>query len=142
MAGRFLNCVCASGVQQMPEIKRPLSPHVGIYKWQVSNSLSILHRMTGVALSAGAMALLAWVISAALGEDTYNCVLELLSGPIGMFLMFGFSASFFYHLGNGIRHLVWDAGYGFDKEVARLSGWFVLGAAIACTALFWFGVMA
>ena len=98
--------------------------------------------MTGVALSAGAMALLAWVISAALGEDTYNCVLELLSGPIGMLLMFGFSASFFYHLGNGIRHLVWDAGYGFDKEVARLSGWFVLGAAIACTALFWFGVMA
>jgi succinate dehydrogenase / fumarate reductase cytochrome b subunit len=141
MAGRFLNCVCASGVQQMPEIKRPLSPHLGIYKWQVSNSLSILHRMTGVALSAGVIALLAWVISAALGEAAYNSVLALLSGPIGMLLMFGFSASFFYHLGNGIRHLVWDAGYGFDKEVARLSGWFVLGAAIACTALFWFGVM-
>ena len=126
----------------MPEIKRPLSPHLGIYKWQGSNSLSILHRMTGVALSAGAMALLAWVISAALGEDTYNSVLELLSGPLGMLLMFGFSASFFYHLGNGVRHLVWDAGYGFDKEVARLSGWFVLGVAIASTALFWFGVLA
>jgi succinate dehydrogenase / fumarate reductase cytochrome b subunit len=126
----------------MPEIKRPLSPHLGIYKWQVSSSLSILHRITGVALSAGAMALLAWVISAALGEDTYNYVVELLSGPLGMLLMFAFSASFFYHLGNGIRHLVWDAGYGFDKEVARLSGWFVLGVAIASTALFWFGVMA
>jgi len=97
--------------------------------------------MTGVALSVGVLALLAWLISAALGEETYNCVLELLSGPLGMLVLLAFSASFFYHLGNGIRHLVWDAGYGFDKEVARLSGWFVLGAAIACTVLFWLGVM-
>jgi succinate dehydrogenase / fumarate reductase cytochrome b subunit len=125
----------------MPEIKRPLSPHLGIYEWRVSNSLSIFHRMTGVALSVGVLALLAWLISAALGEETYNFVLELLRGPLGMLVLFAFSASFFYHLGNGIRHLVWDAGYGFDKEVARLSGWFVLGAAVGCTVLFWLGVM-
>ena len=126
----------------MPDMNRPLSPHVGIYKWQVSNTLSILHRMTGIALSGGALALLAWVISAAIDEATFNFVTELLSGWIGMLLLFGFSASFFYHLGSGVRHLFWDAGYGFDKDFARLSGWVTLVAAISLTALFWLGVMA
>ncbi|MCP3999755.1 MAG: succinate dehydrogenase, cytochrome b556 subunit [Gammaproteobacteria bacterium] len=125
----------------MPEIKRPLSPHLGIYEWRVSNSLSILHRMTGVALSAGVLVLLAWIISAALGEATYNCVLGLLSGPLGILVLFSFSASFFYHFANGIRHLGWDIGCGLGKETARLSGWFVLGASIGCTLLFWLGVM-
>ena len=125
----------------MPERKRPLSPHLTVYKWEVSNSLSIFHRMSGIALSAGILALLAWLISAALGEAAYNCVLNILKGPVGVLVLFGFSISFFYHLGNGIRHLVWDIGYGFDKEVARLSGWFVLGTSIACTALFWLGIM-
>ena len=96
--------------------------------------------MTGVALSAGALALLAWLISAALGEDAFNLVTGVLSGWVGMFLLFGFSASFFYHLSNGIRHLFWDAGYGFDKDFARLSGWVTFIAAIVFTALFWMGV--
>ena len=126
----------------MPEVNRPLSPHLGIYKWQVSNSLSILHRMTGVALSAGLLALLAWVVSAALGESAYNAVIGVLQGPLGMLVLFGFSASFFYHLGNGIRHLFWDAGYGFEQEFARLSGWATLVAAALLTAGFWLGVMA
>jgi succinate dehydrogenase / fumarate reductase cytochrome b subunit len=124
----------------MPEKNRPLSPHVSVYKWQISNTLSILHRMTGVALSVGAIALLAWIISASLGPEAYSSVQGLLSGPLGLLLLFGFSASFFYHLGNGIRHLVWDAGYGFDKDVARLSGWVTLVVAVIFTALFWIGV--
>lgn len=126
----------------MSEIKRPLSPHLGIYSWQVSNTLSILHRLTGVALSLGALALLSWIVSIALGPAAYASVSGALAGPLGLLILFGFSASFFYHLGNGIRHLVWDAGYGFDKEVARRSGWFTVLAAAAVTLLFWVGVLA
>ena len=96
--------------------------------------------MTGVALSAGAVAMLAWLISASLGPEAYAGVQGLLSGPLGWVLLFGFSASFFYHLGNGIRHLVWDAGYGLDKDVARLSGWVTLVIAVIFNALFWIGV--
>ena len=125
----------------MPEIKRPLSPHVSVYSWQVSNTLSILHRATGVFLFAGAMVLAAWIVSAALGPSTYDRVLDLLRGPLGILLLFGFSAAFFYHLGNGIRHLAWDVGYGFDKHVARMTGWFTLLAAIVFTVVFWLGVM-
>lgn len=124
----------------MQEDKRPLSPHVSIYSWQVSNTLSILHRVTGVAMSLGALALLAWVIAIAQGEAAYNSVTEILGGPLGMLLLFGFSASFFFHLGNGIRHLFWDAGYGFDKNVARLTGWVTLIVAVLLTVLFWVGV--
>jgi succinate dehydrogenase / fumarate reductase cytochrome b subunit len=124
----------------MSEMNRPLSPHLGVYKWQVSNTLSILHRLTGVVLSVGALALLAWIISAALGREAYESVRALLAGPLGLLLLFGMSASFFYHLANGIRHLFWDAGYGFDKDFARLSGWATLIAAVLVTALFWVAV--
>jgi succinate dehydrogenase / fumarate reductase cytochrome b subunit len=124
----------------MPEVNRPLSPHLGIYKWEVSNTLSILHRMTGVALSVGTLALLAWIISAAIGEAAFNCVTEILSGWLGLLILFGFSASFFYHFGNGIRHLCWDAGYGFDKAFARFSGWVTFIAAVVMTVLFWIGM--
>ncbi len=126
----------------MSETNRPLSPHLGIYSWQVSNTLSIFHRLTGVVLSVGALALLAWIISAALGPEAYQSVLSLLSGPLGLLILFGVSGSFFYHFANGIRHLFWDAGYGFDKNFARLSGWFTLVAAIVVTGLFWLGVTA
>ena len=88
------------------------------------------------------LALLAWVISAAAGEAAFTAVTAMLSGWFGLLLLFGFSASFFYHLVNGIRHLGWDAGYGFDKAFARLSGWVSLVVAVALTLLFWLGVFA
>jgi succinate dehydrogenase / fumarate reductase cytochrome b subunit len=69
-------------------------------------------------------------------------MLGLLGGPLGLLLLFGFSLSFFYHLGNGIRHLFWDAGYGFDKHVARMSGWFTVIASVVFTAAFWMGIAA
>jgi succinate dehydrogenase / fumarate reductase cytochrome b subunit len=126
----------------MPEKKRPLSPHVGIYKWQVSNTLSILHRATGVALFVGALVLVAWIVSLALGQASYDRVLNVLRGPLGLLLLFGLSAAFFYHMGNGIRHLAWDAGYGFEKRLAQKTGWFTVLASIAFTILFWLGVNA
>lgn len=126
----------------MPEINRPLSPHLSVYKWQVANTLSILHRATGVFMTLGSLAFAAWIVSAAVGPDSYDRVLSLLGGPLGLLVLFGWSFAFFYHLGNGIRHLVWDAGYGFDKQVARMSGWFTFIAALLATAAFWLGVVA
>jgi succinate dehydrogenase / fumarate reductase cytochrome b subunit len=90
-----------------------------------------------VFLSLSTLALIGWVVAAATDSETYGQLTALLGGPLGLLLLFGFSLSFFYHLGNGIRHLVWDAGYGFDKTVARLSGWFTLLAAVLVTLIFW-----
>ena len=125
----------------MPEINRPLSPHVGIYKWQVSNTLSILHRATGIFLSLGSLALVAWVVATALGQSSYDAVLSILSSPLGLLVLFGQSFAFFYHLANGIRHLVWDAGYGFDKQVAQKSGWVAFIVSLLVTIVFWLGVL-
>ena len=126
----------------MPEINRPLSPHLSVYKWQVANTLSILHRATGVFLTLGAFLLVAWIVSVAVSPEAYATLQSLLTGPLGFLVLFGFSYAFFYHLGNGIRHLFWDAGYGFDKHVARMSGWFTFLASIAVTLIFWLGVAA
>jgi succinate dehydrogenase / fumarate reductase cytochrome b subunit len=124
----------------MPELKRPLSPHLGIYKWSVTMTLSILHRMTGSALSIGAIALVAWLLAAATGGEAYDAVAGFLGGWFGLLLLFGFTASFFCHLGNGIRHLFWDAGYGFEIDTAHKTGVITLLAAALFTALFWLGV--
>ena len=102
----------------MARSDRPLSPHLGIYRWEISNSLSILHRMTGVMLSVGALALTGWLVSVVAGREVYAHWQGWLSGSFGLLLLFGFSASFFFHLANGVRHLFWDAGYGFDKNFA------------------------
>ena len=125
----------------MPEIKRPLSPHLGIYTWSISMTLSILHRMTGVALSLSALALVVWIVAAASGAEAYATVTAVLTGWFGILLLIGFSASFFIHLANGIRHLFWDAGYGFERGLARKTGIFTLTAAILVTAVYLLGVL-
>ena len=125
----------------MPETNRPLSPHLQIYSWQISNTTSILHRLSGVGLSLGILCLVTWIVAAAVGEDFYKSVAGLLGGPLGLLVLFGFSASFFYHLANGIRHLCWDAGYGFEKKRARLTGWVAIITAAILTALFWLAVL-
>ena len=126
----------------MPETNRPLSPHLQVYSWQISNTTSILHRLTGVGLSFGVVCLVAWIVAAALGPQSYAIVLSLLAGPVGLLVLFGFSASFFYHFANGIRHLCWDVGYGFEKNVARRTGWLAIFAAAALTVVFWAGLLA
>ena len=95
----------------MPEMNRPLSPHLGIYKWSVTMALSVLHRATGSALSVAAVTLVAWLVAAVVGGECYATVTAILTGWFGVLLLIGFSASFFIHLANGIRHLFWDAGY-------------------------------
>lgn len=100
-------------------------------------ALSILHRATGVANAVGLLVLAAWLIQAAGGEGSYAAFTGIAGSVPGLLLLAGFSFSFFYHLCNGIRHLVWDTGRGFEKRQANASAWFVIAAALALTAVFW-----
>lgn len=121
----------------MSNTERPLSPHLSIYRWPITMTLSILHRGTGLALAVGFLVLAAWLVSAAAGSVEYGEFMALVSTPIGRLLLIGWTFAFFYHLANGIRHLAWDTGRGFEKSQATASAWFVLVTAIAATIVFW-----
>jgi len=121
----------------MRNSERPLSPHLSIYRWPVTMTLSILHRITGVAMSIGFVVLAAWLASAAAGTVEYDDFMASMATLPGRLLLLGWSFAFFFHLGNGVRHLVWDAGRGFEKHQANASAWFVLLFAVLATAAFW-----
>ena len=125
----------------MSNTERPLSPHLSIYRWPVTMVSSILHRATGVALSLGFIVLVAWLFDAASGPESYAVLAAVLGSPLGMLFFAGLSFSFFYHLGNGVRHLVWDTGRGFEKSQANVSAWFVIVLAVVLTAIFWWMVL-
>ncbi len=95
-------------------VRRPLSPHLQVYRPQITSTLSIFHRITGIALSAGTLLMTAWLVSAATSPDAFYTVQAFMFSWIGMLMLFGWTVALFYHLFNGIRHLAWDAGYGFD----------------------------
>lgn len=116
---------------------RPLSPHLQVYKPQITSVLSILHRATGVALTLGAVLIVWWFGAAATGPEYFATVDGLLSGWLGGLILLGSLFALSYHLLNGIRHLFWDAGYGFELENVTASGWLVLIGSIALTALVW-----
>jgi succinate dehydrogenase / fumarate reductase cytochrome b subunit len=121
----------------MNDSGRPLSPHISIYRWPITMTLSILHRATGVAMSIGLIVMAIWLLSAATSADKYNELLAILSSVPGQILLIGWSFSFFFHLMNGIRHLFWDTGRGFEKQQANASAWFVIVTAILLNAIFW-----
>ena len=121
----------------MSNTERPLSPHLTIYRWPISMTLSILHRATGVAMSVGLLVLAAWLVNAAAGAEAYEQFSTLMSTLIGRILLIGWSFSFFFHLANGIRHLVWDTGRGFEQPTVNASAWFVVLVSIAMTGGFW-----
>ena len=118
-------------------IQRPLSPHLQIYRPQISSALSIFHRITGIALSAGALLLVCWLISAADGDAAYDGLSWFLRSWLGVLLLFGWTAALWYHFCAGLRHLAWDAGYGFDLPTMHRSGIAVLVATAALTVLTW-----
>ena len=99
--------------------------------------LSILHRVTGVALSVGLIALVFWLFDAASGPEAYSVFESVMGSLVGKLLLIGWSLAFFYHLCNGVRHLVWDTGRGMEKDEANMSSWVVLAGTIALTAIFW-----
>jgi len=117
----------------MPARGRPTSPHVWIYRWQIGNTLSILHRFTGAALAAGLLALSYWFVSLAGGPDSYAVATRLFASPLGLAVLLGWTFSFLFHLLNGVRHLFWDAGKGFERTPRHVSGWLAVLGAIALT---------
>ena len=119
----------------MARNERPLSPHLDVYRWEVSNALSILHRATGVALSFAAIALVGWLLSVVAGPAAYIALNGFFAGPIGGVMLFGWTFCFFFHLCNGIRHLAWDTGRGFEKDRARQTGWLVVIVAVVMTLI-------
>jgi succinate dehydrogenase / fumarate reductase, cytochrome b subunit len=125
------------------EDNRPLSPHLQIYKPEFTSVLSIAHRLTGVALAAGTLLLVWWLLAAAIGPDAYGTVQACMRSWLGRLVLFGWTWALFYHLANGIRHLFWDAGYGFELSTAERSGWAVMAASIVLTLAAWgWGLMA
>jgi len=119
---------------------RPLSPFLSVYRWPITMTLSILHRVTGAGLSLGLVVLTLWLISAASGSAAYAQFYGLLQTAAGRLLLIAWSFAFFFHLSNGVRHLVWDVGRGFEKSQANASAWFVLVLTFVMTLSFWFVV--
>jgi succinate dehydrogenase / fumarate reductase cytochrome b subunit len=117
--------------------KRPMSPHLQIYKLPMTARLSVLHRGTGAALSFGAV-LMVWVLaSAAGGEDSYSSMHAFLASWFGHLVLIGFTFSLYYHFCNGIRHLLWDIGKGLELESTEKSGKMVIAATVVLTVLTW-----
>ena len=116
---------------------RPLSPHLQIYRWQITSVLSILHRFTGLALSLGTLLLVWWLAALASGPDAFATAQAFVGSWLGRLLLLGWSFSLFFHLANGIRHLFWDAGYGFEIKTTTASGWAVVVASVALTVIAW-----
>jgi len=117
--------------------ERPLSPDLQIYRPQLTSVLSIAHRLTGVALGIGSPLLVWWLLAAAAGPSAYAALQGFLASWLGLLLLLGWTFSLFYHLCNGIRHLFWDAGYGFDLETIYASGWTVVTVSIGLTLAAW-----
>lgn len=122
-------------------IERPLSPHLQIYKPQITSVLSILHRSTGVALTFGLLVLALWLVAAASGEDAYNTFRDAVSHPLGRIAAVGLSYAAFYHFCTGLRHLVWDTGAEMTIPALYKTGYIAVTASVILTALFWAAIL-
>ena len=116
---------------------RPLSPHLQIYKLPLPALMSITHRLTGVVLSSGTVLLTFWLVMLSAGEQAFTTAQMILSHPLAMLVLAGYSAALFYHGCNGVRHLFWDMGKGLTIEAVYRSGKLAIAIAIALCAAFW-----
>lgn len=121
----------------MPADKRPTSPHLSIYRPQITSVLSILHRLTGVALYAGTALMLWWLWVLAYSPEHYSQMMECLASIPAKILLIGWTIAFYYHFANGIRHLFWDMGKGFSLSATTKSGWLVVAFTLAMVAITW-----
>ncbi len=121
----------------MATTQRPLSPHLQIYRPQLTSVLSIAHRGSGVVLAAGTPLLVYWLWAIAGGAESYAAAQDLLGSVLGRTALFAWSYALFYHLCNGLRHLYWDMGRGFDIETVYRTGWVVIIVSAALTLLAW-----
>ena len=120
---------------------RPLSPHLQVYRPQVTSVLSFLHRGTGLFLVLGTMMIAFWVIALALGQNIFSNYQAWLGSLAGKALLVGWSFSLFYHWANGIRHLLWDAGWGYEIERVYMTGWIVVLVSVVLTGLLWLSLV-
>lgn len=118
-------------------VRRPLSPHLQIYRPQITSALSIMHRISGVMLGLGAVILSIWLAAAASSPAAFSLVQALIGSILGQLVLFGFTLTLFFHFFNGIRHLLWDAGFGFELPTVHMSGKACLVAAAGMTVLVW-----
>jgi len=121
----------------MNDSKNPLSPHLQIYRWHISSLLSITHRISGVINLFALILIFFWLIILSLGENDYQSFLLIINSFIGKFILIGFTWSMSFHLLSGIRHLVWDLGYGFEIKTANITGAIVIISSLALTIIFW-----
>ena len=121
----------------MNDFKNPISPHLQIYRWHISSLLSITHRISGVINFLALILIFFWLIFLSLGENNYQSFLLIINSFIGKFILIGFTWSMSFHLLSGIRHLVWDLGYGFEIKTANITGAIVIISSLALTIIFW-----
>jgi succinate dehydrogenase / fumarate reductase, cytochrome b subunit len=124
-----------------PADKRPMSPHLQIYRPLVNMVMSILHRITGAALYFGTALLAWWLIAAATGEKYFNYVNGLLGSPLGKLILFAYTWALIHHMLGGLRHLYWDTGRGFDLDTIDRLSWGSIIASVALTLLIWIGAL-
>jgi succinate dehydrogenase / fumarate reductase cytochrome b subunit len=117
--------------------QRPLSPHLTVYRWPITMTMSILHRITGGALYVGTLLVAWWLIAAATSESHFEFVNWLLTSWLGLLVLFGYTWAMFAHLLGGIRHLIWDTGAGLEKHTASQLGWATLFGSVLLTLAVW-----
>tara|TARA_B100001741_G_C16350561_1_gene503829 strand:+ start:328 stop:705 length:378 start_codon:yes stop_codon:yes gene_type:complete len=120
-----------------PVKNRPLSPHLQVYKPQMTSMLSILHRMTGIANTIGLLFVAWWLVAATTGSEQYADFIDFITSPLGTFMLFGWTFSVIYHMCNGIRHLIWDTGKLLKIKDATKAGYTVVIVALILTTLIW-----
>jgi len=120
----------------MQGVSRPLSPHLQVYRWQITMWLSSLHRITGLLLSLGALALAAWLIALASGQQAYADLNEIVGQGWFKLPLVAWTFCFFFHLANGVRHLAWDLGAGFERQRIQATGWAVVVFTVVATLAF------
>lgn len=120
---------------------RPLSPHLQVYRPQLTSVMSIMHRLTGLLLSLGMVLVTAWLVALAAGPESFATVNGWLGSPLGLILLAVWTVALFYHLLNGIRHLLWDAGWLLELKGAYASGWTVLVLTVIFSAIVWGGLL-
>jgi len=121
----------------MKDNQNPLSPHLQIYRWHISSLLSITHRISGIINLFSFILIFFWVLILSLGENNYELFLLFINSFVGKFILVGFTWSMSFHILSGIRHLVWDMGYGFEIKTANISGIIVIISSLISTTIFW-----
>ena len=115
----------------------PLSPHLQIYRWQITSVLSILHRVSGVVTSIGSVVLVTWLLSIGIGEEAFNLINLIFFSFLGRAVLIGITLAVCFNALNDIRHLFWDYGYGFSLNIVKITGWLIVIMSVIFTVLIW-----